>query len=143
MENGKIKEKIYAYYDQGFHCAEAIFNLIQELHSSENCVSCRVASGFCGGIGKSGQDVCGALAGGVMALGNIYGREKGAEDINRLVALSAELRQRFLNRFKSTVCREIKSSIAAEGTLTGINNCRDVTAETAALLHRLIKGDES
>lgn len=142
MKNEIIKEKIYAYYDQGFHCAEAIFNLIQELHPSENYVSCRVASGFCGGIGKSGQDVCGALAGGVMALGNIYGREKGAEDINRLVAFSAELRQLFLNRFKSTVCREIKNCLAGSPGFSGIENCKDVTAETAILLHRLIKGDE-
>ena len=38
----------------------------------------RIASGFGGGIGRQGE-TCGAVTGGVMALGLIYGRD-AAED---------------------------------------------------------------
>jgi C_GCAxxG_C_C family probable redox protein len=139
MEEQKIKEIVYNYYKKGFHCAEAIMNTIQELYPMSNYSSCKVASGFCGGIGKSHQDVCGALAGGVIALGAIYGRKKGGEDINKLVFLSAELRQEFLNEFKSTVCKVVIENIKDRKEY---ECCRDVTAKIALLLYDLIKTNQ-
>lgn len=139
MENQEIKEKVYRYYNEGLHCAEAIIKTVEELYPSDNKLSCRVASGFCGGIGKCHQDFCGALAGGLMALGNLYGRDKGGNDINKIVFLSAELRQRFLNKFGSTVCFQILENIKE---MPQIQNCKDVTAETAILLHKLLEENQ-
>lgn len=135
MEEQKIKEIVYKHYKNGFHCAEAIMNTIQELFSMSDNSSCKFASGFCGGIGKCHQDVCGALAGGVIALGSIYGRETGGDDINKLVFLSAELRQEFLNEFKSTVCKNVIENIKNREEY---ENCQDVTAKTTVLLSNLI-----
>jgi len=139
MEEQKIKEIVYNQYKNGFHCAESIMNTIQELFPMSNNSSCKIASGFCGGIGKCHQDVCGALAGGVMALGSIYGREKGGDDINKLVFLSTELRQEFLIEFKSTVCKTIIENIENRKEY---KNCQDVTAKTAVLLYNLIINNE-
>ncbi len=136
MENQEIKEKVYHYYSEGFHCAEAIIKTVEELYPSDTKLSCKVASGFCGGIGKCHQDFCGALAGGLMALGHIYGRDKGGYDISKIVFLSSELRQLFLNKFGSTVCCHILENIEE---MPEIQNCKDVTTETAILLHTLIK----
>jgi C_GCAxxG_C_C family probable redox protein len=135
MEEQKIKETVYKNYSNGFHCAEAIVNTIQELFPMVNKSSCKVASGFCGGIGKCKQDVCGALSGGVIALGCIYGREKGGEDINKLVFLSSELRQFFIDEFKSTVCKNVIENIENSNEY---KICQDVTAKTAVLLYNLI-----
>ena len=77
MKEEKIKEIVYRNYNDGFHCAEAIANTIKELFPKKSDISCNAASGFCGGIGGCKQDVCGALSGGIVALGFIYGRQKG------------------------------------------------------------------
>lgn len=138
MENSAIKEKVYGFYNEGFHCAESIINTIKDLHPTESDYSCKIASGFCGGIGRCHQDICGALAGGVMALGNIYGRDKGGEDINKLAMLSVELREQFIRKFNSTVCKDILNSIEAK-SLPGIEVCKDVTSETAIMLHHIIE----
>lgn len=139
MEEQKIKEIVYKYYRKGFHCAEAIVCSLQEIFVTKNKPSCKVASGFCGGIGKCKQDVCGALSGGIISLGTIYGREKGGDDINKLVYLAAELRQSFLNEFKSTVCKDVIDNI---NNRDDYNNCQDVTAKTAILLRNLIEKNE-
>ena len=139
MEEQKIKEIIFKHYKNGFHCAEAIVNTIHELVPAESESSCKVASGFCGGIGKCHQDICGALSGGIIALGSIYGREKGGEDINKLVFLASELRQSFLDEFKSTVCKNVIENIENSEEY---NSCQDVTAKTAILLYKLIENNK-
>jgi C_GCAxxG_C_C family probable redox protein len=136
MEEQQIKEKVYRYYSEGYHCAEAIIKAIEELHPSEKQLPCRVASGFCGGIGKCHQDVCGALTGGLMALGNLYGRDQGGNDISEVVFLSSELRRLFLERFGSTVCYHILENIKG---MPQMQNCKDVTAEATILLHKLLE----
>jgi C_GCAxxG_C_C family probable redox protein len=140
MKNQEIREKVYKYYGEGYHCAETIFNTIKELHSIEDNNTCKLASGFCGGIGKCHQDICGALAGGIMVLGSLYGREKGGEDINKLVYLSVELRQSFIQKFKSTVCKDV---IENSKNIPGIESCKDVTSETTILLHQLIENHKN
>ena len=77
MDNHEIKEIVYKNYENEFHCAEAIVNTIASLFPGKSNLSCRVASGFCGGIGRCKKDVCGALSGGIIALGAIFGRDEG------------------------------------------------------------------
>ena len=138
MEEQKIKEHVYKNYSSGFHCAESIANTIHELFPERSDTVSKVASGFCGGIGKCREDVCGALSGGVIALGSIYGREKGGDDISELVFLSAELRRLFIEEFKSTVCKKVIENIENRPEY---DDCKDVTTKTARLLYDLVKKD--
>jgi len=50
----------------------------QDVGIHSDCIP-QIASGFGGGIGKQGQ-VCGAVSGGVMAIGLVHGR-KTADDV--------------------------------------------------------------
>jgi C_GCAxxG_C_C family probable redox protein len=136
MSEEDIKNIVYKYYGQGFHCAESIAQTVRELLPEQSGPVDKVASGFCGGIGRCREDVCGALSGGVIGLGSIYGRERGGENIDKLVALSAELRRRFIGEFGTTVCRDV---IENSKKIPGINDCKDVTARTAWLLYRLVE----
>jgi len=138
MKEEKIKELIYRNYDNGFHCAEAIVNTINELFPGKSNIQCNAASGFCGGIGGCKQDVCGALTGGVVALGFIYGRQKGSTDISKLVSLSAELRQLFITEFKTTVCMDIIENLE---NMIEYNDCKDLTAKASWILYNLIKNN--
>lgn len=82
MIKKKINDLVYTNYNNGFHCAEAITNTINELFPKNSGISCNAASGFCGGIGGCGQDACGALTGGVVTLGFLFGRKNGDIDIS-------------------------------------------------------------
>jgi C_GCAxxG_C_C family probable redox protein len=64
----------------------------------------RVASGFGGGIARTGQ-VCGALTGAVMALGWAMGRSASGDSIDELYGEVAELVDEFTSEFGSTSCR--------------------------------------
>ena len=68
----------------------------------------RIATGFGGGMGRQGE-VCGAVSGGVMALGLVYGRQeagdkqtkelayaKTADFVNRFTKINGDLRCRDL-----------------------------------------------
>jgi len=136
MKEEKIKEIVYSNYNDGFHCAEAIVNTIKEVFPEKSEIACNTVSGFCGGIGGCKKDICGALSGGIVALGFIYGRQKGDTDISKLVLLSAELRQLFIVEFKTTICANVIRNIE---NLTEINGCKDVTAKTTWILYNMIK----
>jgi C_GCAxxG_C_C family probable redox protein len=135
MEETKIKEIVNVQYKNGFHCAEAIVNTINEIFPADPEFSCNVTSGFCGGIGKCKEDICGALAGGIIALGSMYGRVKGGDNINKLIFLSGELRRSFIEEFKSTVCKNV---IEYKDNSKEFGSCQDVTAKTTKILCDLI-----
>jgi C_GCAxxG_C_C family probable redox protein len=66
----------------------------------------RIASAFGGGMGGTGA-VCGAVVGGLMAIGLEHGRDFESED--RLVAwgLAQEFRRRFEAEMGNIGCREL------------------------------------
>jgi C_GCAxxG_C_C family probable redox protein len=72
-------------------------------------VAKRMATPFGGGVGRS-EDLCGALAGGVLAIGASIGRIRPEDD--RLISYNAagELHRRFLERFGSTSCKVLNRS---------------------------------
>lgn len=66
----------------------------------------RVASGFGGGIGRTGL-VCGAVAGAVMSAGSRYGTGAPDADRERLYEISASIARSFTEKFSSVNCREL------------------------------------
>jgi len=65
-------EKAVARFLEGYNCAQSVLLTMFEHWNDENELIPRIATGFGGGIGRCGS-VCGALTGGVMALGIEYG----------------------------------------------------------------------
>jgi C_GCAxxG_C_C family probable redox protein len=64
----------------------------------------RVASGFGGGIARTGQ-VCGAITGAVMAVGWARGRDLPDEPLDDLYGFGAGLVDDFTTEFGSTSCK--------------------------------------
>lgn len=62
-------------FDNGFNCAESVLLATshEKFAQSIGGIIPRIATGFGGGIARNG-DVCGALTGGVMAIGLALGR---------------------------------------------------------------------
>lgn len=90
----------------GFFCSEALVSTIRtnfELDIPEEVIS--MASGFPIGIGRA-KCLCGAVSGGVMALGIFFGRTKqGDAKVEKNMAVSRELHDWFKeNNGKNSLC---------------------------------------
>jgi len=126
-----------ARYTDGRNCTQGVIGALAEMPGVPELPE-SLGAGFTGGIGRSGC-VCGALVGGVEVLGE-FAKTAGLEPAaTRLLAeeLSAELYERFTERFGSSCCRIIKRS-QTEGTDAWLSECADLTEWTAATVAEIV-----
>lgn len=97
-----------ACFAEGFNCAQAMLATYGPLHGLDREACLRIASGFGGGMGRSGQ-TCGAVTGAIMALGSLSGYTEAAdlETKNRCYSLVREFMKRFLARHGTVNCNEL------------------------------------
>lgn len=90
-----------------YSCSEAVFATMNEyLGSPLPKEFVRIATGFRGGMGGSGG-VCGALSGGVMALGLALGKDTPGGPTEELSEAVRMLRTRFIARRGCSCCRDL------------------------------------
>lgn len=140
MKKEEMEKKAFDYFESGFCCSEAISKAIIEHFSTDpKGYQVKVASAFCGGIGKSLEDVCGALAGGIIAIGYLRGRSKPGEDINEACSMASEFRKQFIEAFGSTNCKAILNSL---GEQKNSIKCKQLTGKAAGMLAELLGNHE-
>ena len=104
----KVQKEAEELFRGGFFCSEAVMSAIRsnfDLQCPEEVIA--MASGMPVGIGKSGC-ICGALNGGVMALGCFFGRTKqGDPKVNKNIEVAHELHDWFkvASGKNATCCR--------------------------------------
>ncbi|MBW2452806.1 MAG: C_GCAxxG_C_C family protein [Deltaproteobacteria bacterium] len=109
-------------FDRGFNCSQAVFQATTGRSDPELIA---MAEGFGGGIGDSGC-LCGAISGGVMALG-FAGKAKH----------SGELIAAFKDTYQTTCCRGLSKDYSWLSK-DHLANCRKVTVTTARLVEQLL-----
>jgi C_GCAxxG_C_C family probable redox protein len=135
----ELRLKAEQFYRGGqFLCSEAVFLVANEyLGRPVPDQMVRLASGFPVGMGLAGC-VCGALSGGVMALGLKYGREDPGAAEPGMFEASRELHDRFRARRRMVCCRGLIRKFTF-GTPEHLEQCITITGEVAAdvleLLH--------
>ncbi len=87
-------EHASARFAQGLNCAQAVFATFAPALGLDETAALRLASPLGGGIGRSGN-VCGAVTGGLMALG--LGRDASTPEGKESTYLLAE---EFIRRFR-------------------------------------------
>nr|WP_050780781.1 C-GCAxxG-C-C family (seleno)protein [Dethiobacter alkaliphilus] len=89
-----------------FYCSESIIKSVKDnfaIDMPDEIIA--MASGFPVGIGKS-KCVCGAVSGGVMALGYFFGRTTGGDPkVQKTLELANELQQSFKDNHQHLCCR--------------------------------------
>ncbi len=91
----------------GYNCAQSVLLTIANHHKIRNALIPKIATGFGGGIGRCGS-VCGALTGGVMALGMGYGTNNPSqEERAQCYELAHELYTKFAQRYETVFCNEL------------------------------------
>jgi C_GCAxxG_C_C family probable redox protein len=127
----KMNERFMA----GHHCSEVVFaELGQYYDRTFDPTLIRLGTGFGGGIAQC-ADVCGALAGGVMLIGYLYGRTSLAESNKRCWEYCKLFRERFLSQLGGTSCYHF-----TQGQFNPANHekCAEVVAEAARILLDLL-----
>ncbi|KPU45517.1 putative redox-active protein [Oxobacter pfennigii] len=119
FEKEEVLDKVQANAEELFKsgtyfCSEAVVQTINEFLGKpyeENIV--KLASGFPIGMGKAGC-LCGAVSGGQMALGMVYGRVEGEPMQDRMFEVSKGLHDYVKDEYKSTCCRVITKEWAGD-----------------------------
>jgi C_GCAxxG_C_C family probable redox protein len=102
-----LAEEAVNHFLEGYNCAQSVLLTMLEHENGKNALVPKIASGFGGGIGRCGS-ICGALTGGIMAIGSIHGtNEPSAEKRLLSYELSAMLYRQFELRHGTVFCREL------------------------------------
>lgn len=92
-------------------CPQCVLATVQETVGYVDDATIKASHGLSGGCGLMGEGACGALTGGLMALGTRYGRDRnklhagrGMNNFNK----SRDLVERFRQAFGGITCQELQ-----------------------------------
>jgi len=120
IENRKeLIEKAYKlgfeYEKSSHYCAQCVVATLQNILQIKDESLFRASYPLSGGLGSTTQGTCGALSGGAMVLGYLYGRERHEFErgiSNKKAALlSKRLYERFVQEYGSCICRNIQTRL--------------------------------
>ncbi|MDF1618187.1 C-GCAxxG-C-C family (seleno)protein [Petrocella sp. FN5] len=127
------------YYRNGdYYCSEAIVKTIKDefqLPISDDIIA--AASGFPVGMGNSGCS-CGAVIGGIMTLGLVFGRRDAKDKkVVKTMKLANELHETFRKKHKTLCCRVLTKGMRL-GSRKHMDQCISFTGEVAEEVAKII-----
>ena len=92
----------------GYNCAQSVLGVFCEDLNFDRDSALKLATGFGSGMARR-QEVCGAVTGGIMALGLKFGFGLGMEQSARekTYLLAGEFMKRFGDKYGSCLCRDL------------------------------------
>ncbi|MGB9713792.1 MAG: C-GCAxxG-C-C family protein [Candidatus Bathyarchaeales archaeon] len=100
-------EKAVKRFLEGYNCAQSVLSTMCEFWNIKSELVPKIATPFGGGIGLRGS-VCGALTGGVMAIGIKHGaNEPSAKKHLKAYELAGVVYTEFQKRHGTVLCREL------------------------------------
>ena len=136
MSKEELEKKAFDYFNTGFCCSEALSKtIIDHFAEKPDNYPINVASGFCGGIGRTHADLCGALAGAILAIGYLYGRTERGKDLSHACMITSEFRGRFIEAFGSTNCALILESLGEQEKYI---KCKQLTGKATGMLFDIL-----
>ena len=92
----------------GYNCAQAVVVAFSDLTGLDESFSAKMASSFGGGMGRM-REVCGAVSGMFIVLGQLYGYDNSSADAHKkeLYRQVQALAEQFKAENGSIICREI------------------------------------
>ncbi len=128
-------------FKSGFNCCEAIVEAFRKeagVDISDNAL--RLCSGFGGGIGHA-RDLCGAMAGCVMVISTLAGRNHPSEKpLSAIYPLTQEFHERFAAAFGSCACADLMPY--EFNTREHLKNCLKLVNKVGQLLAQYLEEKE-
>ena len=101
----EIIKLVASYAAKGFLCSEAVLLAIRDYLEVRSELVPKIATGFGAGMGRG--EVCGAISGGIIALGLEFGRNSPKKQEKKAYWFATELLERFEREFSHVTCREL------------------------------------
>jgi len=104
-------------YEKEYHgCSQCVLAALMDLLGEKDPNVFRAASGLGAGTGLSGRTTCGALNGGILAIGQRYGRELDKFDDKerarfKAYKLSRKLLEKFESHYGSNRCGDVQTTM--------------------------------
>lgn len=140
MRREDVEQRARELFQGGLHCAEVA--LLSTLEGADPELAARLgewapkaATAFGGGVARSKKGLCGALSGGLIALGLLRGRNSAETGWDELALLAESVRARFVEEFGCTRCGVILEKL---GPQEGMGKCVALTATTAGLFYEAL-----
>jgi len=106
-EKSALGKKAMANFKKGYNCAQSVLLTMFEHWNGKDDLIPKVATGFGGGIGRCGS-LCGALTGGVMAIGIRHGtNEPSVEKRLKTYGIAHDFYAWFEKQHGGVMCREL------------------------------------
>ena len=123
---------------------------VAEKHKIQSDIIPAIASGFCGGMSRT-DGLCGALVGGIMALGILQGRKTSKDSPKKIYALTERLVRDFEKHFGSRNCSNIlgcdistrEGEAVFEANKLAKTVCLDATVKTTDLVMRILENQDN
>lgn len=93
-------------FDGGMNCAESTIFSISKFLGYNSEIIPRMSTGFGGGFSRT-KNICGAVTGGIMGIGLIFGRDEAKGDKEICYRKTQEFIDSFLAQFGSLKCFEL------------------------------------
>jgi C_GCAxxG_C_C family probable redox protein len=135
-------------FKSGYNCAQSVFFSFAGNLQIPADTALRLATGFGGGMGRK-QEVCGAISGGILVIGLLYGRgendERPQQDIT--YAKVRELMDKFKAKHGNVICKSLldgcelltpegQTRFKSEGMT---DRCREYVGSAVEILEEMIE----
>ena len=138
-----VKERAYNTEMEYHGCSQATLKPFLDIFEIDNVGVMKAASPFAAGLAFTGNN-CGALAGGLIALGLLFGRGDVKEGMDGIIAGTRPLRKLmkyFEGQYKTVNCRDITQTDVADPVKSaeyfdhgGLEKCATMIANVAAFV---------
>ena len=88
----KIVQRSGELFESGMYRAESVLLAVAESEGIQSDLIPKIATGFCGGVSRT-CGMCGAVSGGIMAIGLFAGRSARPGDSRRIVYYGEKTRE--------------------------------------------------
>ena len=133
-----LRKKAEDYYrNRDFYCSEAVLKVLKDSFGAPyGDEVIKMASGF--PIGMGNGCTCGAVNGGVMAIGMFFGRDTaGGSEVKKSMELTKELQTEFTKKRKVCCCKVLTRGMEL-GTKEHIGHCIEITGELTEMTAKIL-----
>jgi C_GCAxxG_C_C family probable redox protein len=144
MDADQVEKTAQALFDEGWLCAESVLLAVAQQAGIDSALIPQIATGFCSGVSRT-KGMCGAVSGGIMALGIVLGRATPDLPPDRIYDRVRQFLSSFETRHGSLNCFELTGLdfLTAEGReqfkRAGLRDkCREFTGHAARRVAEII-----
>ena len=130
-----MKKIAIEYFKRGYSCSESVVQAAIDKGYAPNDLLC-AATPFSGGMGV--RCLCGAVAGAMLVIGSIYGRNKDSDGM-KARALAKQYNEKFSEKYKVNCCKVLSAGFNDFHSPERKNHCCAMVDDSCVILEQLLK----